>query len=332
MANLKTFLAKLNQNYNILRQREAKHAGNAPVELLNQISDHEQAIALTQKTIAGELTEAEWREAMKPLLVSLNQDQVTINQQSQQVNTQINVGGDIHIENFVDRNIELMHQQQEGAGNLFENFVAPIYSDFEEIHRHYLASFRQYRHLLIDNQLSLPKLIDTVHEQYLFTEGQRAKLRKLRNVADRQFYPFFSAIHAYLTATYNDGTGPDQRWYRGFLHHLDEIQNFVEYRQKAQPTAMAANWREKRYQEMAQIYEDKADDIPSPDAREALRDELSSQSQSISWVEVYCDHNGVDWFPHLAAVAVLDELVRNLQDVYATVGEEYWKLKLKLLN
>ena len=118
----------------------------------------------------------------------------------------------------------------------------------------------------------------------------------------------------------------------GVLHHLDEIQNFVEYRQKAQPTAMAANWREKRYQEMAQIYEDKADDIPSPDAREALRDELSSQSQSISWVEVYCDHNGVDWFPHLAAVAVLDELVRNLQDVYAPVGEEFWKLKLKLLN
>ena len=108
----KTFLLKLNKNLSLLEERKAKYATNAPLDLINEIDDHKQAIALTQKTIAGELTEAEWREAMEPLLVSLNQDQVTINQQGQQVNTQINVGGDIHIENFVDRNIELIHQQQ----------------------------------------------------------------------------------------------------------------------------------------------------------------------------------------------------------------------------
>jgi hypothetical protein len=332
MSNLKTYLQKLNNNLYTLREREAKHAGNAPLDLLNQISDHEQAIALTKQTIAGELTETEWDQALKPLLVSLNQNQPAINQQNQHVGTQINVMGNIQIERFVDRNIELIDERKKKVDNLFANFVEPIYASFEEIHRHYLESFKHYRHLLTNHEVALPTLIDTVREQYLFTEGQRAKLRKLRNVADHQFYPFFSAMHAYLTATYDDGSGPDQRWYRGFLGHLDEIQNFVQYRQHAQPTAMAANWREKRYQEIGQVYDHSVENMSDSNALEALRGELSSQSTSVSWVEGYCDLNGTDWPPHQAAAAVLDELVRNLQDVYATVGEEYWKLKIRMLN
>jgi hypothetical protein len=36
-ADLKTFLIQLHKNLNVLRQREAKYAGNIPLELLNQI-------------------------------------------------------------------------------------------------------------------------------------------------------------------------------------------------------------------------------------------------------------------------------------------------------
>jgi hypothetical protein len=73
MTDLKTTLQKLNTNLNTLRQREAKHAGNAPLDLLNQIADHEKAITLTEQALRGDLTETEWREALKPLLVSLDQ-------------------------------------------------------------------------------------------------------------------------------------------------------------------------------------------------------------------------------------------------------------------
>jgi hypothetical protein len=41
VADLKAFLAKLNQNLNILREREAKHDSEPPLALLNQIEDHE---------------------------------------------------------------------------------------------------------------------------------------------------------------------------------------------------------------------------------------------------------------------------------------------------
>jgi hypothetical protein len=71
MTELKAFLAKLHQNLNILQEREAKYSGNAPLQLLNQIYDHQQAITLTEQAIRGELSQTEWREALKPLLVAI---------------------------------------------------------------------------------------------------------------------------------------------------------------------------------------------------------------------------------------------------------------------
>jgi tetratricopeptide (TPR) repeat protein len=72
MANYQAFLQKLNQNLQVLQEREAKYGGNAPLELLNQIEDHRNAIDLTRQVITDELSEIEWQEGLKPLLVSLN--------------------------------------------------------------------------------------------------------------------------------------------------------------------------------------------------------------------------------------------------------------------
>ncbi|MFC1976128.1 hypothetical protein ACFLXQ_07000, partial [Chloroflexota bacterium] len=71
MPDYKTFLLKLNENLLILQEREAKYGGNAPLDLLNQIDDHKQAIVLTERAIAGEIAEADWQEALKPLNLSL---------------------------------------------------------------------------------------------------------------------------------------------------------------------------------------------------------------------------------------------------------------------
>lgn len=97
MVNPKTYLIKLQKNLNILKEREAKFAGNVPLDLLNQIEDHEQAIVLTEQAIRDEITEVEWNEALKPLLVSVENAQVIIDQQSQQVETQYNVAGNLTI-------------------------------------------------------------------------------------------------------------------------------------------------------------------------------------------------------------------------------------------
>jgi WD40 repeat protein len=72
MKMLKQVLQKTHHNLETLREREAKYGGNVPLELLNQIADHAQAIELTDQALAGELSEAEWQEAMKPLLVAIH--------------------------------------------------------------------------------------------------------------------------------------------------------------------------------------------------------------------------------------------------------------------
>ncbi len=66
----KNFLLKLHKNLNILKEREAKHAGRTPLDLLNQIEDHQKAIDLTEQAIAGELSQAQWLEALSPLLLA----------------------------------------------------------------------------------------------------------------------------------------------------------------------------------------------------------------------------------------------------------------------
>jgi len=55
---------------------------------VNRIHAHKQAIALTQQAITGKLTEAEWREAMEPLLVSINREQTVVNLQLEQIHAE----------------------------------------------------------------------------------------------------------------------------------------------------------------------------------------------------------------------------------------------------
>jgi hypothetical protein len=71
VSDYKTFLSKLHQNLSFLREREAKYGGHAPLELLNQITDHQEAVTLTEQAISGDLDQAEWQAALRPLLVAI---------------------------------------------------------------------------------------------------------------------------------------------------------------------------------------------------------------------------------------------------------------------
>jgi hypothetical protein len=73
MDHLRETLLQLRKNLNILQERETKHANNAPLDLLNQIEDHQTAIGLTEQALAGEMDEAEWQEALRPLLVAMRE-------------------------------------------------------------------------------------------------------------------------------------------------------------------------------------------------------------------------------------------------------------------
>lgn len=72
VAELKQRLEKLHRHLNILKEREAKFGGDAPLGLLNQIEDHETAIALVEARLAGQVSDEELEERLAPLNLELD--------------------------------------------------------------------------------------------------------------------------------------------------------------------------------------------------------------------------------------------------------------------
>ena len=71
---LAELLLRLHRNLMTLQEREAKYGGQAPLELINQIEDHKQAINLTEQALNGQITVVELKAALRPLLISANFD------------------------------------------------------------------------------------------------------------------------------------------------------------------------------------------------------------------------------------------------------------------
>ncbi len=81
MITLSQLLQRTRENLLILEEREAKYGGDTPLELLNQISDHQAAIELIEQALSTELTKTglnELRELLRPLLVASNIEQVDL--------------------------------------------------------------------------------------------------------------------------------------------------------------------------------------------------------------------------------------------------------------
>ncbi|MBI1880244.1 MAG: SUMF1/EgtB/PvdO family nonheme iron enzyme [Chloroflexi bacterium] len=72
---LKELLRQTHQNLLVLQEREANYGSNAPLELLNQIANHRQAIELIEQALTSELTERDLKElkaALRPLTIASN--------------------------------------------------------------------------------------------------------------------------------------------------------------------------------------------------------------------------------------------------------------------
>lgn len=81
MTTLKALLRRTHENLLILQEREAKHGGNAPLELFNQIRDHRAAIDLLEQAVSTELTETDLKqlkEELRQLLIASNVEQLDL--------------------------------------------------------------------------------------------------------------------------------------------------------------------------------------------------------------------------------------------------------------
>jgi formylglycine-generating enzyme required for sulfatase activity len=81
VTTLRQFYLRTSQNLNILREREARQGLNADLALVNQISDHETALALLEAALEQPLTPAQFddlKKQLRPLLLASNVEQVSL--------------------------------------------------------------------------------------------------------------------------------------------------------------------------------------------------------------------------------------------------------------
>lgn len=137
------------------------------------------------------------------------------------------------VEKLIDRTIQLVKTDKERRKALFDQFVEPVFVQFEKVHQDYLASFKQYRDLLAKPDADRPAIIETIRRDHLFTADQRTKLKALaRGADDTVVASFVRYIHLYLTSpdfygtkpgdpAYRECVYPSQRWRQGLLRELE---------------------------------------------------------------------------------------------------------------
>jgi hypothetical protein len=122
------------------------------------------------------------------------------------------------IEKLIDRCIGLVKEHEETKRHFLQDFVEPIYAEFQSVHDGYLACFEDYRAVLRGQDVFAAKvaqLEDKLRKDNLFTAGQRAKLLQFSRLSrGESFGNFVGGIRWYLTDTFEELVG---------THATDEI-------------------------------------------------------------------------------------------------------------
>jgi hypothetical protein len=106
------------------------------------------------------------------------------------------------LDKLLDRCIQLVQRNENLDKRLFQEYVEPIFSDFEKVHQVYLDTFRQYRAVLKESTLPFTTahpIFDSIGEDIVFTAGQRSKVWELITKEDDSLFSEFTlSLFQYL--------------------------------------------------------------------------------------------------------------------------------------
>lgn len=216
------------------------------------------------------------------------------------------------VDKLIDRSIQLIKHHQETRRNLLEDFVNPVFSEFESVHENYLECFQKYRDIIksSDNPRSV---IHEIEKDHLFTEGQRRKLIELSDFSEEPMVGgFVDAIGSYLIGKYYYIFGFENKYTnwprRGLLQGLKNV--YSSYTGNPEPQEI-----QRKMTEAVQQF--KIERIRKTD------NALNQKGRNIFDAETN--------YETASALYMLDSLVEEMQSRYIIVTSEYIKLKKKLL-
>jgi hypothetical protein len=115
------------------------------------------------------------------------------------------------LSDIIDRIIQLDQRREQITRSLYVDFVQPLVSDLDTLHKDYLAAFRKYTDRLLSGGDLDKALLDEIAADSLFSEDLRAKVRAaVDEHVDARISALINAIKTYLSlVTLN----PLQQWY-----------------------------------------------------------------------------------------------------------------------
>jgi hypothetical protein len=137
------------------------------------------------------------------------------------------------VDKLLDRGIQLLAHGKQMRRELRDEYVRPVFSEFEQVHSAYLQSFSRYRDFIQATQEPswVRDLQATLRRENLFSADSRSKVVQLAKAEnDDILAPFIKGICEYLMgARLVDPLGKEidpvsvQRWRQGFSTTLGEI-------------------------------------------------------------------------------------------------------------
>jgi hypothetical protein len=106
------------------------------------------------------------------------------------------------LHNLLDKCKELLIRRESTSKELYKNFVAPIFADFEAVHRNYIDSFERYRDLIETSDHPLNEkhpVIAAIAKDSLFSDNLRSKIDSLEPVtSESTMVTFVEAVLYYV--------------------------------------------------------------------------------------------------------------------------------------
>ncbi len=132
MSDLDAFLEKIRNNLKLLQDRRTKYSGEPPASLLTQISDHEKALGLTEQALANDISEADWRTAIEPLVLDIEarggeaSSSVTIGDITGGIHDSVIVGRDLVLQVIKQASLTLPERNLAGQLALLEQALPQL--------------------------------------------------------------------------------------------------------------------------------------------------------------------------------------------------------------
>jgi len=235
------------------------------------------------------------------------------------------------VDPLIEGIVRLYKYRKATKKKMFDDYITPIYTEFQKLHEDYIKSFDEYRKLIqSSNQLNRDnELLDRVQKDNLFKAHYRIKVFQLAKIAkDELIGPFVYSIYSYLIDPLisdkehiiNDEEGIPEEWKSAELQDLNIIN--TQY------------FRSSLYSRLYTIVKETWTSVFDPYASRApLNESEIKHEQKLSFIKFNIKQNDPQKIEKLKialAIQELDDLVNIMQSAYQNVFIEFNKLKKKL--